>query len=74
MWYVCRFVRGLTIDEALKQLNLVGRKGATIAIQAINEAAEMAVKEHNVEFKTNLWIGKFSSLLNHRMNYFNFNE
>ncbi|XP_065213186.1 large ribosomal subunit protein uL22m [Planococcus citri] len=58
MWYVCRFVRGLTIDEALKQLALVGRKGAEIATRAINEAADMAVKDHNVEFRTNLWIAE----------------
>ena len=67
MWYVCRFVRGYSVDEALKQLKLVGRKGAEIAIQGINEAVEMAVKNHNVEFKTNLWIGKFNFCFDHHL-------
>lgn len=58
MWYVASFVRGMSVDEALKQLPLVGRKGATIVRDTILEAQELAVERHNVEFKTNLWIGK----------------
>lgn len=59
MWYVACFVRGMSVDEALKQLPLVGRKGATIVRDAILEAQNLAVENHNVEFKTNLWIGKY---------------
>jgi large subunit ribosomal protein L22 len=59
MWYVACFVRGMSVDEALKQLPLVGRKGATIVQDAILEAQRLAVENHNVEFKTNLWIGKY---------------
>lgn len=58
MWYVASFVRGMSVDEALKQLPLVGRKGATIVRDVILEAQKLAVENHNVEFKTNLWIGK----------------
>jgi len=64
MWYVASFVRGMTVDEAFKQLPLVGRKGATIVKDTILEAQKLAVENHNVEFKTNLWIGKKNDLLN----------
>lgn len=60
MWYVASFVRGMSVDEALKQLPLVGRKGATIVRDTILEAQKEAVEKHNVEFKTNLWIGKYN--------------
>lgn len=58
MWYVSCFVRGMSVDEALKQLPLVGRKGATIVRDVILEAQQKAIENHNVEYKTNLWIGK----------------
>lgn len=58
MWYIASFIRGLSIDEALKQLSFVLKKGAGDIKQTILEAQEMAVKRHNVEFKSNLWIGK----------------
>ncbi|XP_060872535.1 large ribosomal subunit protein uL22m [Metopolophium dirhodum] len=58
MWYVASFVRGMSVDEALKQLPLVGRKGATIVKDAILEAQQLAIEKHNVEFKTNLWIAE----------------
>lgn len=64
MWYVASFVRGMTVDEALKQLPLVGRKGATIVRDVILEAQQKAVENHNVEFKTNLWIGKSYLFIN----------
>lgn len=58
MWYIACLVRGMTADEAVKQLDYVGKKGAAFAKETILEAQELAVKEHNVEFKTNLWVGK----------------
>lgn len=58
MWYVASFIRGMTIDEAIRQLKFVAKKGAPFIIQALREAQEKAVKEHNVEFKSNLWVGK----------------
>ena len=57
MWYVAQMIRGMTIDEALKQLKFVNQKGAYYAIDTLLEAQELAVKEHNVEFKSNLWVG-----------------
>lgn len=58
MWYVAQFIRGMTIDEALRELNFCDKKGASFVRETILEAQEMAVKEHHVEFKSNLWIGK----------------
>ncbi len=58
MWYAAHFVRGKSVDEAIRQLKCLRYKGAKIVLQAINEAMEMAVKEHNVEFRSNLWVGK----------------
>jgi len=58
MWYVACLVRGLSVDEAIKQLSFVSQKGAKDAKEVILEAQEMAVKTHNVEYKSNLWICK----------------
>lgn len=58
MWYIACLVRGMTADEAVKQLDYVGKKGAAFAKETILEAQELAVKEHNVEFKTNLWVAE----------------
>lgn len=59
MWYVACFVRGMSVDEAIKQLSFLKKKGAAIAKDAILEAQRMAVEEHNIEFKSNLWVGKY---------------
>ncbi|XP_068141380.1 large ribosomal subunit protein uL22m [Drosophila tropicalis] len=58
MWYIAAFVRGMSVDEALKQLNFVLKKGATDVRETILEAQEMAVHNHNVEYKSNLWIAE----------------
>jgi len=58
MWYVANFVKGMSVDEAIKQLSFVHLKGAVIAKQVIEEAVELAVKEHNVEFRSNLWVAE----------------
>lgn len=58
MWYIACLVRGLTVDEAVKQLTFINKKGAAIAKQTILEAQELAVAEHNVEYKTNLWVAE----------------
>uniref|UniRef100_A0A8D8RAF9 Large ribosomal subunit protein uL22m n=1 Tax=Cacopsylla melanoneura TaxID=428564 RepID=A0A8D8RAF9_9HEMI len=58
MWYVACLVRGMSIDQALIQLGYVGKKGAPFIRDTILEAQELAVKEHNVEFKSNLWIAE----------------
>lgn len=62
LWYVAVMVRGMTIDEAIRQMRFVSKKGALFVLDALLEAQEMAVKHHNVEFKSNLWVGKFQVL------------
>ena len=56
MWFICHFVNGMTVDEALKQLAVVPRKGAHVLREVIEEAREKALKEHNFEFKSNMFI------------------
>ncbi|XP_033217844.1 39S ribosomal protein L22, mitochondrial [Belonocnema kinseyi] len=58
MWYVANLVRGMSVDEALKQISFVLKKGGAFVKEAIEEAQEMAVKDHNVEFKSNLWVSE----------------
>jgi large subunit ribosomal protein L22 len=58
LWYIASFIRGMTIGEAIKQLNFMQKKGAMHIKQVLLEAQELATKTHNVEFKSNLWIGK----------------
>lgn len=59
MWYIASFVRGMTVDEAVKQLSFMSKKGAAIAKTVILEAQQLAVEEHNIEFKSNLWVGEY---------------
>lgn len=58
MWYIACLIRGMPIDEAIRQMRFVAKKGATYILETLLEAQEKAVKEHNVEFKSNLWVGK----------------
>lgn len=58
MWYIACLVRGMSVDQALIQLQYVGKKGAPFVRDTILEAQELAVKEHNVEFKSNLWVAE----------------
>lgn len=58
MWYIAVLVRGMTVDEAVRQLSFVDKKGSDFAKETILEAQKMAVEQHNVEFKSNLWVGK----------------
>lgn len=58
MWYIASMIRGMSVDEALRQLSFVLKKGAIPVRDTILEAQKMAVAQQNVEFKTNLWIGK----------------
>lgn len=52
----------MTVDEAIKQLKFVPKKGAKYVREALEEAKEIAVKEHNVEFGSNLWVGEYTNL------------
>jgi large subunit ribosomal protein L22 len=58
MWYIASFVRGMSVDEAVKQLSFLLKKGAAAVKETILEAQDLAVKHHNVEYKSNLWICK----------------
>ncbi|XP_063374705.1 large ribosomal subunit protein uL22m [Cydia amplana] len=58
LWYIACLVRGMTVDEAVKQLSFVNKKGAEYVKKAILEAQELAVTQHNVEFRSNLWIAE----------------
>ncbi|XP_014482429.1 PREDICTED: 39S ribosomal protein L22, mitochondrial [Dinoponera quadriceps] len=58
MWYIACFVRGMSVDEAVKQLSFIPKKGAAIAKEVILEAQRLAVEEHNVEYKSNLWVAE----------------
>ena len=58
LWYIAAFVRGMAIDEALRQLQFINKKGAALVADTIREARELAINEHNVEFGSNLWVGK----------------
>lgn len=58
MWYIACFVRGMSVDEAVKQLSFLKKKGAAIAKEVILEAQNMAVEDHNIEFKSNLWVAE----------------
>lgn len=56
MWYVMKFIQGLNVDEAIKQLKFMSHKGAQVTAEVLEQAQEKAVKEHNFEFKSNMWI------------------
>ncbi|XP_029171006.1 39S ribosomal protein L22, mitochondrial [Nylanderia fulva] len=58
MWYIAAFVRGMSVDEAVKQLSFLHMKGAQIAKEVILDAQRVAVEQHNVEFKSNLWVAE----------------
>lgn len=53
----------MTVDEAVKQLSFVNKKGAKFVKEAILEAQELAITRHNVEFKSNLWIGTYINII-----------
>ncbi|XP_003700430.1 mitochondrial ribosomal protein L22 [Megachile rotundata] len=58
MWYIACFVRGMSVDEAVKQLSFLKKKGAAIAKEVILDAQKLAVENHNIEFKSNLWVAE----------------
>jgi Ribosomal protein L22p/L17e len=57
MWYQAGFIRGMTIDEALKQLDFSVKGFTAVMKEVLLEAQDLAVREQGVEFKSNLWIG-----------------
>ncbi|NWU56417.1 RM22 protein, partial [Dromas ardeola] len=58
MWYLAKLIKGMSIDQALAQLEFSDKKGAKVIKEVLLEAQEMAVRNHNVEFKSNLHIAE----------------
>lgn len=58
MWYIANLIRGMSIDDALDQIGFVLQKGSAVVKEALLAAQKKAVEEHNVEFKSNLWVCK----------------
>ncbi|XP_062391734.1 39S ribosomal protein L22, mitochondrial [Sardina pilchardus] len=58
MWYLAKLIRGMTIDQAVAQLEFNDKKGAKIMKEVLLEAQEMAVRNHNVEYKSNLYVAE----------------
>ncbi|XP_029439099.1 39S ribosomal protein L22, mitochondrial isoform X3 [Rhinatrema bivittatum] len=58
MWYLAKLIRGMSIDQALAQLEFNDKKGAKVIKEVLLEAQDMAVKSCNVEFKSNLYIAE----------------
>lgn len=56
MWYVAKFMRGLNVDEAIKQLSFMPFKTAVLSADVLKEAQDIAVRKHNFEFKSRMWI------------------
>lgn len=46
----------MSIDEAIKQLSFHKLKGAGIIKEVLLEAQDLAIKQHNIEYKSNMWI------------------
>lgn len=46
------------MDEAIKAVSFMRRKGGEIVKEVLLEAQKLAVEEHNVEFKSNLWVAE----------------
>ncbi|KAK9876656.1 hypothetical protein WA026_014031 [Henosepilachna vigintioctopunctata] len=58
MWYIASLVRGMTVDKAIEQLKFVSKKGAKDVREVIEEAVQLAAKEHNVEFPREMWVAE----------------
>lgn len=58
MWYIACLTRGLSVDEAIKQCAFVPKKGAHIMREVLNEAREIALNQHNFEYKSDMYVGE----------------
>ncbi|ESO89431.1 hypothetical protein LOTGIDRAFT_125208 [Lottia gigantea] len=56
LWFLACMIRGMSIDDAVKQLSFNKQKGSKEIKEVLLEAQTEAVELHNVEFKSNLWI------------------
>ncbi|XP_055357771.1 39S ribosomal protein L22, mitochondrial-like [Paramacrobiotus metropolitanus] len=58
LWYAAMMIRGMSIDEALRQLTLNPRKSCQIVKEVLEEAQEIAIRDHNFEFKSKMWVAE----------------
>ncbi|KAM8974178.1 large ribosomal subunit protein uL22m [Pelodytes ibericus] len=58
MWYLAKLIRGMSIDQAIAQLEFNDKKGAKIMKEVLLEAQDLAVRNHNVEYKSNLYVAQ----------------
>ncbi|XP_075066229.1 large ribosomal subunit protein uL22m [Mixophyes fleayi] len=56
MWYLAKLIKGMSIDQAIAQMEFSDKKGAKIIKEILLEAQDMAVRNHNVEYKSNLYV------------------
>lgn len=56
LWYMTKLVKNMNIDDAINHMNFVHTKGAKIIREILIEAQEIAVRDHNVEYKSNMHI------------------
>ncbi|XP_048779068.1 39S ribosomal protein L22, mitochondrial-like [Ostrea edulis] len=56
MWKFTAMVRGLSVDDAIKKVSFLPHKGAKILKQCLLEGQNIAVKEHGIEYPSNMWI------------------
>ncbi|KAM6985630.1 large ribosomal subunit protein uL22m [Aplochiton taeniatus] len=58
MWYLAKMIRGMSIDQAISQLEFNDKKGAKVMKEVLLEAQEKAVRLHNVEYKSNMYVAE----------------
>lgn len=51
-------IRGLSIDEAIAQMQFDTKKAAKDVKIALEDARKEALSEHNIEFASNLWVAE----------------
>ena len=52
-------IRGRKVDDAIDQLKFMKTKNAGVLRDFLEETRELAVRDHNVEFRSNLWVCKY---------------
>ncbi|XP_066446559.1 large ribosomal subunit protein uL22m [Eleutherodactylus coqui] len=56
MWYLAKLIKGMSVDQAIAQMEFSDKKGAKIIKEVLLEAQEMAVRNNHVEYKSNLYV------------------
>uniref|UniRef100_A0A8D0WCY8 Large ribosomal subunit protein uL22m n=1 Tax=Sus scrofa TaxID=9823 RepID=A0A8D0WCY8_PIG len=61
MWYLAKLVRSLALDLVLELLEFFDSIGSSCPRKVLLEAQDMAVRDHNVEFRSNLYVAESTS-------------